>query len=152
MIVCIGWGSLIWDRQNLDVDGQCRADGPMLPVEFARQSSKGRITLVLGRGFTSVPTLWSVFDTRDLAEARESLRVREDIPRFRAAESIAQWRRPIPLLPPVITAIFPSSLAIEFPPHRGIPSGVEDDHRADLRSASQLASVITETKPISKYA
>jgi hypothetical protein len=93
VIVCIGWGSLIWDRRNLDVDGLWRVDGPMLPVEFARQSSDGRITLVLGRGFAPVPALWSVFNTRDLAEARESLRVREDIPRSRAAESIAQWRR-----------------------------------------------------------
>jgi hypothetical protein len=93
MIACIGWGSLIWDARDLDVDGVWRADGPMLPVEFARQSSNGRITLVLGRDFTPIPALWSVFNTRDLAEARESLRVRENIPRSRAAESIAQWRR-----------------------------------------------------------
>jgi hypothetical protein len=93
LIACIGWGSLIWDRRNLDVDGRWRADGPMLPVEFARQSSDGRITLVLGRGFAPLPALWSVFNTRDLEQARESLRVREDIPRSRAAESIAQWRR-----------------------------------------------------------
>ena len=50
MIACIGWGSLIWDRRNLDVDGHWRADGPTLPVEFARQSSDGRITLVLVQG------------------------------------------------------------------------------------------------------
>jgi hypothetical protein len=93
VIACIGWGSLIWDRRNLDVDGHWRVDGPLLPVEFARQSSNGRITLVLGRGFAPVPTLWSVFNTRDVAEARESLRVREDIPRSRSAESIAQWCR-----------------------------------------------------------
>lgn len=93
MIACIGWGSLIWDGRNLDVDGEWRADGPMLPVEFARQSSNGRITLVLGRGFAHVPALWSAFNTHDLAEARESLREREEIPRSRAAESIAQWRR-----------------------------------------------------------
>jgi hypothetical protein len=75
------------------VDGLWRADGPVLPVEFARQSSNGRITLVLGRGFEHVPALWSAFNTHDLAEARESLRVREEIPRSHAAESIAQWRR-----------------------------------------------------------
>lgn len=93
MIVCIGWGSLIWDRRNLDVDGHWRVDGPLLPVEFARQSSGGRITLVLGRGFAPVPALWSVFNTRDLAEARESLRQRESIPRSRADDFIACWRR-----------------------------------------------------------
>jgi hypothetical protein len=93
MIACIGWGSLIWDRRNLDVDGEWRADGPALPVEFARQSSDGRITLVLVKGFTSVPTLWSTFNTRDLARARESLRQREGVPRSRAGDLIAHWRR-----------------------------------------------------------
>lgn len=93
MIACIGWGSLIWDTRSLDVDGHWRSDGLLLPVEFARQSSDGRITLVVVQGFAPVPTLWSVFNTRDLEAARESLRVREDVPRSRAAESIAQWRR-----------------------------------------------------------
>lgn len=93
MIACIGWGSLIWDSRKLDVDGDWRLDGPLLPVEFARQSRNGRITLVLVQGFTPVPALWSVFNTRDLAEARESLRVREGISCSRTAESIAQWRR-----------------------------------------------------------
>jgi hypothetical protein len=92
MIACIGWGSLIWDGRNLDVDGW-RSDGPMLRVEFARQSRDGRIILVLVRDFAPLPTLWSIFNTRELAEARESLRVREGIPRSRAAESISQWRR-----------------------------------------------------------
>lgn len=93
MIACIGWGSLIWDGRNLDVDGHWRGDGPMLPVEFARQSSNGRITLVLGRGFTPVPALWSVFNTRDLERARESLRQREGVFRSRADEFIACWRQ-----------------------------------------------------------
>ena len=59
MIVCIGWGSLIWDTRSLDVDVHWRADGPMLPIEFARESSDGRITLVIVQGFASVLTLWS---------------------------------------------------------------------------------------------
>lgn len=41
MIACIGWGSLICDRRNLDEDGHWRVDGPLPPVEFARQSSDG---------------------------------------------------------------------------------------------------------------
>jgi hypothetical protein len=40
-----------------------------------------------------VPTLWSVFNTRDLAEARESLRQRERILRSRADDFSACWRR-----------------------------------------------------------
>jgi hypothetical protein len=92
MIACIGWGSLIWDTRNLDVDGNWRADGAMLPVEFARQSSDGRITLVLVEGFASVPTLWSEFNTRDLLRAREALRQREGISHSRADDFIACWR------------------------------------------------------------
>jgi hypothetical protein len=92
MIACIGWGSLIWDKRDLDVDGEWRTDGPLLPVEFARQSNDGRITLVVVQGVQPVPTLWSAFNTRDLAKARESLRQRERIPRSRAGDLIAHWR------------------------------------------------------------
>jgi hypothetical protein len=93
MIACIGWGSLIWNRRNLEVDEHWCADGPALPVEFARQSSDERITLVIVQGLAPVPTLWSVFNTRDLDEARESLRQREHIPRSRARDLISHWRR-----------------------------------------------------------
>jgi hypothetical protein len=65
MIACIGWGSLIWDMRNLNVDGNWHADGPLLPIEFARQSRDGRITLVIVQGFAPV----------------------------RASELIAHWRR-----------------------------------------------------------
>lgn len=93
MIACIGWGSLIWDSRNLDVDGLWRVDGPLLPVEFARQSDNGLMTLVVVEEFSPAPTLWSAFNTRDLAVARESLRRCERIPQFRAADFIAHWRR-----------------------------------------------------------
>jgi hypothetical protein len=93
MIACIGWGSLIWDKRDLDVDGEWRANEPLWPVEFARQSNDGRITLVLVQRFAPVSTLWSVFNTRDLARARESLRQREGVPRTRAGDLIAHWHR-----------------------------------------------------------
>ena len=47
-IACLGWGSLIWDPQELPVreeDWLC--DGPSLPVEFSRLSSGDRVTLVI---------------------------------------------------------------------------------------------------------
>jgi len=93
MIACIGWGSLIWDKRDLDVDGEWRADGPLLPVEFARKSDNGLITLVLVQGCERVTTLWSVFNTNELNEARESLRVRERIFPSRGPDLIADWRR-----------------------------------------------------------
>jgi hypothetical protein len=48
----------------------------VLPIEFARQSNDGRITLVLNlaQGCEPVPTLWSLFNTRDLIDPRESFR------------------------------------------------------------------------------
>jgi hypothetical protein len=93
MIACIGWGSLIWDMRNLDVEANWHADGPSLSVEFARQSRDGRITLVIAQGFAPVPTLWSSFNTRDRARARQSLQQREGVSPTRANEFIASWRR-----------------------------------------------------------
>jgi hypothetical protein len=93
MIACIGWGSLIWNIGSLDVDGEWRPDGPLLPVELARQSDNGLITLVVVKGFAPVTTRWSAFNTCDLAEARESLRQRERILPSRASRFIAHWRR-----------------------------------------------------------
>jgi hypothetical protein len=67
MIACIGRCSLIWDVRNLDVDGNWR-DGPLLPVEFARQSSNRRITLVLSTleaNLESIPPLLILPSCRD---------------------------------------------------------------------------------------
>lgn len=75
------------------MDGEWIADGPALPVEFARQSSDGRITLVIVQGFAPVPTFWSAFNTHDVAKAHESLRQREGVFRSHADEFVACWRR-----------------------------------------------------------
>lgn len=76
-IICLGWGSLIWDKRELNVEDRWRADGPFLPIEFARQSRDGRVTLVICDNVKPVQTLWTIFKTTDLNEAIESLRVRE---------------------------------------------------------------------------
>ena len=47
MIGTVGWGSLIWDSRGLPTRGVWFDDGPLLPIEFARESSNGRITLVI---------------------------------------------------------------------------------------------------------
>lgn len=76
-IACIGWGSLIWDQRNLKVKGEWFNDGPKLPIEFARESGDGRITLVIEEKSEVVMTFWSIFITEDFDEALESLRSRE---------------------------------------------------------------------------
>jgi hypothetical protein len=77
MIVCLGWGSLIWNPGTLDSDGEWRPDGPELPIEFVRQSQDGRITLVIEPSSAPVQVLWVKMASNTVADAQESLRVRE---------------------------------------------------------------------------
>jgi hypothetical protein len=77
-IACLGWGSLVWDPRKLPVRGTWFTDGPFLPIEFARQSSDDRITLVLVPStFPLVRSLWQPLSVRNLAEARDVLGMRE---------------------------------------------------------------------------
>lgn len=70
-IAILGWGSLIWQPKDLKFDTNIgwKKDGPTLPIEFARISNDGRLTLVITPNGTDVKTLYSVssFDTLDLA-------------------------------------------------------------------------------------
>jgi len=77
MIACIGWGSLAWDPKELPVASTWRTDGPLLPVEFARQSNDGRLTLVLTPTAFLAPTLWVPLEVADMNAAVEALRIRE---------------------------------------------------------------------------
>ncbi len=82
-IAIIGWGSLIWNPGILETAGQWRSDGPLLPVEFARCSSDGRITLVILEGAQPQRTYWVRSRFADISKARENLALREGIlPRY----------------------------------------------------------------------
>lgn len=86
-IAVIGWGSLIWEPKELDVEPTWHTDGPMLPVEFARVSSRNRLTLVLRDNVPLQPTLWALSHKNTLLEAIKDLAKREETP----DSNIGRW-------------------------------------------------------------
>ena len=77
MIMCLGWGSLIWDPGQLAVSGGWQEQGPEVPVEYLRQSRNGRLTLVIEPSAPKVRALWAKMQISNLDEAIENLRQRE---------------------------------------------------------------------------
>ncbi len=87
MIVCLGWGSLVWDPKKLPIKGQWQNDGPYVPVEFLRQSNNGRLTLVIDPLSKPMPILWAELSVCNLSEAVEKLRIREKT----SCKQIGRW-------------------------------------------------------------
>lgn len=77
---CLGWGSLIWEHGDLPISYDWREEGPNLPLEFARKSNDGRMTLVVCKQGTVCTTLWNTLSSSSLDEAREALAKREGLP------------------------------------------------------------------------
>jgi hypothetical protein len=103
-IACIAWGSLIWNPQSIKIRGSWFNDGPFLPIEFARQSRDGRITLVIEVNSPPIQTLWGLMSTNNFNDAIESLKTREGTtksqihnqnldskPQTKVHEIIKQW-------------------------------------------------------------
>jgi len=81
-IAILGWGSLIWDPRNLEIDkSEGRTgwfdDGPMLPIEFARISNDERLTLVIVPGNKDVQTLYAISKFNELDHAILDMAIRE---------------------------------------------------------------------------
>jgi hypothetical protein len=80
-IVCVSWGSLLWNLKGFPVAGDWHYDGPELPLEYARHSDGEIASLVLMEGGPAVPTFWAPVVPTTVDEAREALRQREDVRR-----------------------------------------------------------------------
>jgi hypothetical protein len=102
-ISCLGWGSLIWKPEDLPV-GKWLSDGPHIPIEFARQSADGRMTLVIAEDGGPVRVLWAPLDVKTIDEARKALAHREGCqlnaigywsplvkPNSKSSATIASW-------------------------------------------------------------
>ena len=90
-VVCLGWGSLIWNPGSLRLAGGWDSDGPSLPIEFARQSDNGRITLVLTSGAPRIPVLWAEMVATSMEDATKELAQREGISAKNTATAIGFW-------------------------------------------------------------
>ena len=75
----LAWGSLIWQPKELAYNKTFgwQKDGPILPIEFARISKDGRLTLVITENGTEVPVLNTISNYHNLEEAILNLAVRE---------------------------------------------------------------------------
>lgn len=90
-IACLGWGSLIWAPGSLPIRREWFEDGPLLPIEFARESSDRRITLVIANVGRTVRTLWALMAVDSLDKAKSALAVREGISDNNIRYSIGYW-------------------------------------------------------------
>lgn len=87
-IACLGWGSLIWDPQDLPIQRCWFKDGPLLPIEYARHSRNNCITLVIVPVARYVRTLWTPMLTNDIDTAKKKIAEREGI---RIEENITKY-------------------------------------------------------------
>ena len=90
-IACLGWGSLIWMQGSLPIRRGWFSDGPLLPIEFARESGDRRITLVLANVNHRVRTLWALMSVDTLDRAKSALAEREGIRESNIRYSVGYW-------------------------------------------------------------
>ena len=78
-VAIIGWVSLVWDKQGLKTRSPWYSDGPVLPVEFARISEDGRVTLIIVLDKKKSPTCCALSAHTNLNTAKNELGRREGI-------------------------------------------------------------------------
>ncbi|BBA43921.1 hypothetical protein BCCH1_64230 [Burkholderia contaminans] len=104
-IACLGWGSLVWDTRELPIRNGWFNDGPLVPVEFLRQSKDGRITLVIDEGGPPVSVLWALMEATNIQDARRALGEREQIPEKNWLKHVGAWLHRDNAPPNVIPAL-----------------------------------------------
>jgi hypothetical protein len=90
-IVCVAWGSLLWNLKGFPIVGEWQPGGPLLPLEYARHSDGEIVSLVIVDGVPCQPTFWADLALDSLDAAREALRTREDI-----RANVTEWIGSIP--------------------------------------------------------
>ncbi|RCH56286.1 hypothetical protein DJ568_00010 [Mucilaginibacter hurinus] len=101
-IACIGWGSLIWDPREFNAEKAWKEDGPVLPLEFARKSSDGRLTLVIYPDAKQSKTYWTIMHANELLDAKTSLAKREGCPTLRPIGCLERTTLPIDAIQKII--------------------------------------------------
>jgi len=77
-IAILAWGSLIWDKRDLQITDKWNKGGVVLPIEFARISLDDRLTLVVTEQYgTDIETYWAISKFSELKDAINNLRERE---------------------------------------------------------------------------
>lgn len=82
-IVCLGWGSLIWQPGVLPLADEWQADGPQVQIEFSRIGDGGELATAVCLNAPQVPVYWARLSVTHLREACDALRQREQIPASR---------------------------------------------------------------------
>ena len=77
----------------MPITSEWRDDGPSLPLEFARVSADGRVTLVVCRNAVVSRSFWNLLATTDLKKAKRMLADREGISETGMKYSIAYWSK-----------------------------------------------------------
>jgi hypothetical protein len=150
MIACLGWGSLVWDPRELPVRRKWFEDGPLLPLEFARQSSDQRLTLAIVPTLkTKVRGLWALFSVDSLPEAHEALRKRERVPENNKDTHIKVWpgedeRDPIP----AEIASWARSLRLSGVVWTALPPRFNGENRAptEVEAVDYLRTLVQENR------
>lgn len=149
MIAYIGWGSLVWQPNGLPIRGHWLANGPLVRVEFLRQSSNGRLTLVMHPTASPVNSFWSEAGTDHVGDAKEALRKREGIHLKNIERDLGVWTvgRPEPASIPGladwardrgVTAVLWTALSPKF-------NGVDLQAPSMEEAVAYLASLTGET-------